>query len=130
METSVKPTAQPRPQQPQSAVRPHKRRSVLLLLLLAFGLSVLLLVTAVTAVQLRFANRVFYGVQVQGVDLSELTLDQAAARLEHELTPYPGPTIMLHDSFEGASQTWNVSAADLGVQVDARATARDRKSVV
>ncbi len=124
METSVKPAAQPRPQRPQSAVRPHKRRSVLLLLLLAFGLSVLLLVTAVTAVQLRFANRVFYGVQVQGVDLSELTLDQAAARLEHELTPYPGPTIMLHDSFEGASQTWNVSAADLGVQVDARATAR------
>ncbi len=124
METSVKPAAQPRKKQPQVAARPRRRRSWLLLLLLALGLVILVLVTAVTAIQLRFANRVFYGVQVQGIDLSELTVEQAAARLAHELTPYPGPSIMLHDEFEGSSQTWNVSATDLGVQVDARATAR------
>lgn len=124
METSVKPAAQPRNRQPQAVARPRRRRSLVVLLLLMLGLAALLLVTAVTAFQLRFANRVFYGVRVQGIDLGELTLDQAAARLEHELTPYPGPTIMLRDDFEGTSQTWNVSAADLGVKIDGRATAR------
>ncbi len=124
MGTSVKPAAQPRTRGPHAVVRPRRRRSPWLLLLLILGLAVLALVTAVTAFQLRFANRVFYGVRVQGIDLSELTLDQAAARLEHELTPYPGPTIMLQDDFEGNIQTWNVSAAELGVKVDARATAR------
>lgn len=126
METSVKPAAQPRARQTQTAARPRprRRRSLVLLLLLTLGLLALVLVTTVTAFQLRFANRVFYGVQVQGIDLSELTQDQAAARLEHELSPYPGPTIMLQDDFEGASQTWNVTAAELGVKIDARTTAR------
>ncbi|MBK6433215.1 hypothetical protein [Candidatus Amarolinea dominans] len=58
------------------------------------GLSALLLLTAITAVQLRFANRVFAGVRVAGVDLSELTREQAAARLQEQLTPFQGPTIL------------------------------------
>jgi vancomycin resistance protein YoaR len=86
---------------------------------LFLGLSVLLLLTGITAVQLRFANRVFAGVRVAGVDLSELTRDQAAARLQEQLTPYQGPTILLRFG----EQAWPLAGSDLGVQIDARASA-------
>lgn len=87
-----------RPLAPHAAARnvarplPQRRRaSAAFFLGLCLGLIVLLLLTGITAIQLRFANRVFPGVRVAGVDLSELTRAQAAARLQEQLTPYQGP---------------------------------------
>lgn len=98
----------------------HRRPGVALFFGLCLGLIVLLLLTGITAIQLRFANRVFPGVRVAGVDLSELTRAQAAARVQEQLTPYQGPTIFLRFG----EQAWSFSGSDLGVQVDAGATAQ------
>ncbi|MBK9613892.1 hypothetical protein [Candidatus Amarobacter glycogenicus] len=86
---------------------------------LCLGLSALLL-TAITAVQLRFANRVFAGVRVAGVDLSELARGAGAPRLQEQLTPFRGRP----SSCASAGQAWPLASADLGLQVDAQATAQ------
>ncbi|MGB3220301.1 MAG: peptidoglycan binding domain-containing protein, partial [Anaerolineae bacterium] len=123
--TSTAPRRQSTPPLPRHAslrgrMPPRRRPSIVLFFGLCLGLSALLLLTAITAVQLRFANRVFAGVRVAGVDLSELTREQAAARLQEQLTPFQGPTILLRY----AGQAWPLASADLGLQVDAQATAQ------
>ena len=123
--TSTAPRRQSTPPLPRHAslrgrIPPRRRPSIVLFFGLCLGLSALLLLTAITAVQLRFANRVFAGVRVAGVDLSELTREQAAARLQEQLTPFQGPTILLRY----AGQAWPLASADLGLQVDAQATAQ------
>lgn len=76
------PTSKPAPTRPVAVHRvawprplpQHRRPGVALFFGLCLGLIVLLLLTGITAIQLRFANRVFPGGCVwPGVDLSELT---------------------------------------------------------
>ena len=121
--TSTAPKRQVIPPRRASSARrfaPRRRPSLLLLMGLVLALILLLLLTALTAVQLRFANRIFAGVRVAGVDLSELTRAQAAARLQEQLPLFQGPTILLRY----ADQVWPLTSADLGVQVDVQATAQ------
>lgn len=108
----------------KQAVRPGKhvrrRPGVWLLLGLWFGLLLLLAISGVTALQLRYAGRIYPGVRVAGVELNELTRSQAAARLQERLMPYQGPDILLR--FD--DQAWSLSGATLGLEVDADATAQ------
>jgi len=95
------------------------RWGVWLYMLLAVGLLALAAVSAIAAYELDYADRVYVGVQVAGIPLGGLTLDQAAAAIRDDLTPYPGAEIVLRDG----DRAWSLAPADLGVAVDARATA-------
>lgn len=99
------------------AARP--RWGIWLFFLLAIGLLALAAVVAVTAYQWRYSDRVFPGVRVAGIPLDDLTLDEAAAVIRDGLTPYPAPPVVVRYG----ERSWSFSAADLGVAVDARATA-------
>jgi vancomycin resistance protein YoaR len=72
-----------------------------------------------TAFQLRYADRIVPGVQALGVDLSGMTLDEAAAALENRFE-YGQQAIF---TFRDGDRFWQMSAADLGVGFDARETA-------
>jgi len=95
------------------------RWGVWLFLLLAVGLLTLAAVARVAAYELGHADRIYEGVQVAGIPLGGLTLDQAGAAIRHDLTPYPGAAITLRYG----DRAWSLAPADLGVTVDAHATA-------
>ena len=101
----------------RSASRP--RWGIWFFFLLAFGLLTLAVVSAVAAFQWRYTDRVFPGVRVAGISLEGLTLDEAAALIQNDLTPYPAPPITLRYG----ERSWSFSAAALGVAVDANRTA-------
>ena len=87
--------------------------------LLACGVLALAAVAALTLHELRYGNRVYEGVEVAGIPLGGLTIDEAADAIRDGLTPYPGQTITLRDG----DRTWSLSPSDLGVSVDAQALA-------
>ncbi len=88
-----------------------------------------LLMAAVLAVpviyQIQHADRIYDGVQVADIVLDGLTLDEATRAIHDRFTPYPGaPVTIRHEA-----RTWTLSPADLGVSVDARATAAEAYAV-
>ncbi len=105
------------------ATRP--RWGIWLFSLLVIGLLVLAAVAAVTAYQWHYSDRVFPGVRVAGIPLDDLTLDGAAAAIRDGLTPYPAPPIIVRYG----ERSWSFSAADLGVAVDANATAAEAYAI-
>jgi vancomycin resistance protein YoaR len=90
-----------------------------LLVLLCFELFALAGVGGLALYESRYAGRIYEGVQVAGIPLGGMTLDEATAAIAAGLTPYPGPAITLRY----ADRMWSLAAADLGVAVDALATA-------
>lgn len=95
------------------------RWGILLLLLLIVGLAALAVVGVVTAYEFRYADRIYPGVEVAGIPLAGLTLDEAAAAIKDGLNPYPGPSVTL----TYGDRSWSLAPADLGLTVDAGATA-------
>jgi len=86
---------------------------------LGVDLLVLIAVSAVAAYELHYAQRIYPGVRVANIPLAGLSLGQAATLIEDLLTPYPGPTVTLRY----AGQSWVLTPADLGLEVDPLATA-------
>jgi lipoprotein-anchoring transpeptidase ErfK/SrfK len=66
-----------------------------------------------------YAGRIYPGVHIHSVDLSGLTVDEAAATLRSEL---PGPGVLLVTLREG-ERSWSRSWADLGIEFDPQASA-------
>lgn len=87
--------------------------------LITAGLFLLVAVSLLGWYQWRYNDKIYPGVSVAGVPLGGLTIKEAESAIADALTPYPGPDITLH--FRG--KTWILSASDLGVSVDASATA-------
>jgi len=84
-------------------------------LLLFLGLAA----TWVVAYQLIYAGRVFPGVSVAGVDLSGLSPDQAAVKLNQTLAyPLTGKVVL-----RDGEQAWVATPAQLGMVFDASASA-------
>ena len=88
-----------------------------------------LAVAAVLAVpviyQIQHADRIYDGVRVADIALDGLTLDAATQAIHDRFTPYPGaPVTIRHEA-----RTWTLSPAELGVSVDARATAAEAFAV-
>ncbi len=88
-----------------------------------------LAVAAVLAVpviyQVQHADRIYDGVRVADIALDGLTLDAATQAIHDRFTPYPGtPVTIRHEA-----RTWTLSPAELGVSVDARATAAEAFAV-
>ena len=104
-----------------SALRTSNRRrwGLWLLILLCIELPALAVTAGLALYQTRYAGRVYEGVQVTGIQLGGLTLNEATAAIREGLTPYPGPAITLRS----ADRTWSLAPSDLGVAVDAQATA-------
>jgi len=88
-------------------------------LLILLGLLLLAAVSVVAWYQWRYTDRVYPGVSVAGMPLGDLTSAEAAGAIADALTPYPGPEITLQ--FE--ERTWVLRAEEVGVSVDAGATA-------
>jgi len=101
------------------------RFDVWVFFLLALGVLALAAVTALTLHELRYGNRGYEGVEVAGIPLGGLTIDEAADAIRDGLTPYPGQTITLRDG----DRTWSLSPSDLGVSVDAQALAAEAFAV-
>jgi vancomycin resistance protein YoaR len=76
-------------------------------------------VGGVAAFEYRFIERVYEGVTVAGIPLGGMSLEAAQRRIEEEMTPYPGAKVIVRHE----DRTWVFGPEDLGVGVDARATA-------
>jgi len=101
------------------------RSNIWVFLLLAIGVLMLAGVATLTLHELRYGDRVYEGVEVVGIPLGGLTIDEAADAIGDELTPFPGETITLRYG----DRTWSLSPSDLGVSVDAQALAAEAFAV-
>jgi vancomycin resistance protein YoaR len=72
-----------------------------------------------TVHELRYSNRVYEGVQVAGIPLGGLTIEEAADAVRDGLTPFPGQPVTLRYG----DRTWVLSPSELGVSADAQALA-------
>lgn len=102
---------------PNTSSRP--RWGLWLFFLLTIGALVLAAVGVLAAYQFSYAERIYPGVQVAGISLRGATLSDATVIIADELTPYPGTAVTLYYG----ERTWLLSPGDLGVAIDARATA-------
>ena len=100
---------------------PRPRWGIWVFLLLAVGLLALVAVGTIAAVEFQYDNRVYEGIQVDGIPLGGLALDGATAAIRDGLTPYPGGAITLRYG----DRTWSLAASDLGVTVDVPITAAE-----
>lgn len=114
------------------AVQSDEGRRVPLIRFLAYlalipGLLILGLASAVAGYEFRHAEHVYPGVDLTvatrngplEIELGGLTLLEAEGLLTRILTPYPGSDVTLRYG----SQEWVIPSADLGIELDARATA-------
>jgi vancomycin resistance protein YoaR len=90
-----------------------------LFLLIVVGLLTLAGIGAVAGYEWRYHDRVYEGVYTEGIPLGGLTVDEAAAVIRDALTPYPGASVTLRYG----ADSWELAPADLGVDVNAAATA-------
>lgn len=74
---------------------------------------------AVAAFEYRFTGRIYEGVTVAGIPLGGMSLEAAERQIEDEMTPYPGERVIVRY----LDRIWVFGPDDLGVAVDARATA-------
>ncbi len=101
------------------------RSNIWVFFVLALGVLTLAGVATLTLHELRYSNQVYEGVEVAGIPLGGLTIDEAADTIRDELTPFPGQTITLRHG----DHTWLLSPSDLGVSVDAQALAAEAFAV-
>ncbi|HYO89034.1 MAG TPA: VanW family protein [Candidatus Limnocylindrales bacterium] len=88
-------------------------------------LIMLLLLTAYSVYRLAFAERIIPGVTAYGLDLGGLSPSQAAAALDHKFT-YDDDTVF---TFRDGDAFWQATAGDLGVKLDAQATAAQAEAI-
>lgn len=98
----------------------HLRRDTRYLLLLVAGVVAVIALYVILHVT---QNRLFPNIWALGVNLGDLTEDEAAAALEQEWNT--NVRIRLLDG----ERAWDMTPAELGVQLDSRATAQQARSV-
>lgn len=114
---------------PQSKEEPSSGASGLsqALLVIAGGVCLFFLFAMLAAVvySFQYAGRIFPGVSAAGVDLSALSPEEAAARLrERIIFPEAGKIV-----FQDGEKVWTVRPLDLGMSLDAEATAQVAYSI-
>jgi len=92
-----------------------------LIIFMAYVLATIVLVAFLTVriYEWRYQDRIYPEVTVWGLDLGGLGLNEAMALLDHQFNPYQGEQLTLRYG----QQAWQVSPSDLGVSLDATATA-------
>lgn len=99
--------------------RPNLFKQILAALFAGFVLFLAVLILWTTGYQLTYAGRVFPGVSVAGVDLSGLSLNDAALKLSQTLSyPFTGKVL-----FRDGDKVWLASPAELGMVFDPTASA-------
>jgi vancomycin resistance protein YoaR len=88
--------------------------------LVTFGLLLLGTLLVTISYQAQHSDRVFTGVSVWGVDLSQLTREEARTALATTIPDAQNGTVELVDP--GSGQTWQHSPASLGIKYDLEAT--------
>lgn len=83
-------------------------------------LLVIVLAGALLAYQSRYQNAIFPGMSAYGLDLSGMTVDQAAAALDAQFS-YDTDAVF---TFRDGERFWQLTAGELGVSFDAQATAQ------
>ena len=89
--------------------------------LLGLTLLAVLLALGLTAYRARYSGRVYTGVSVAGIDLSEMTVEEAQAALSAALPYASTASLTLVDPATGTE--WPFTPAQLGITVDTAATA-------
>jgi vancomycin resistance protein YoaR len=98
----------------------RSRRGFWLFLIVLLEIVILAAVGVIVSYQYRYAGRIYDGVTVAGIPVAGMTEAEAARVIREEMTPYPGAPVILR--FQ--DRTWVVGPEDLGVEVDAAATAK------
>jgi len=83
------------------------------------AIAVLVISLVVLIFEWRYKDRIYPGVTVSGLDLGGLEFESAVALLDYRLNPYQGEQLTLRYG----EQLWPASPSDLGVSLDAVATA-------
>lgn len=110
-------------------VRPPKKRTenslplFSIFLSLVFGVGLFFMVVFFIAIgfRVRYSGRIFPGVRVAGVDVSGMRPDDAAEKIRSALTFPTSGRIVLTD----AQNVWVETPANLGMMMDARASAQE-----
>ncbi len=105
-------------------ISPWFIRLPLLMILGGFLLVIILLATLI-AFQVQYDGKIAPGVSAYGVDLGGLTRDQAINSLSTQFT-YADDTVF---TFSEGDQTWQLTAAELGVSFDVVATVNEAEAV-
>ena len=105
---------------PVRSAKPALRLPWLLVLLIALASFVVVLIFGFIAFQIYYSARVLPGVSVWNVDLSNQTLEEAAATLDSVFNARFNTTRV--DVSDG-QQAWIANPIDLGIRFDPRATA-------
>ncbi len=123
------PLPEQRPLPPQMPPPPRARRRqsgmnpwMIRLPILVFSGGILLVIVLgifVAALQMRYVDKIVPGVWSLGVNLSGMSLDEAEAALQDRFT-YDTEAVF---TFRDGDRFWQMTAADLGVSFDERATA-------
>lgn len=104
-----------------SKIKPGARVPWWLVFAFALGTLAIVLLSGLVLFEIIFSIRALPGVSVWGIDLSGQTLDQATQTLDAKLAAQFNATpIQLTD----ADQVFNVTPIDLGLRLDAQATAQ------
>ncbi len=91
--------------------------------IIALALIVLLLGAAMTLYRANYSGRIYTGVTVQGIDIGGMTPAEAATALQDTSAYSTSGNLTLVDPRSGAE--WPFTPAQLGIQVDAEATAKE-----
>jgi vancomycin resistance protein YoaR len=86
-------------------------------LVVSFCVLIVFLSGSVLAFELYYADRIYPGISVWGVDVGGMRLDEAVAALEDGLG-FDAPMVALY----GPDRSWSVRSTDLGLRFDPRAT--------
>ena len=90
-----------------------------LVIICALVVAVLIIAAAIPIYELLYVDRIYPGVSVLGLDLGGLRPEEAEALLERHFNPYVGQPLTLRYG----ERSWPVSPQDIGVSLDAKATA-------
>lgn len=101
------------------ASKPSPQGQALVALTLGLALFVFLLLMAPSAYGMAYAGRIFPGVSVGGVDLSRLTVDEAASLLAQRLSyPQQGKIV-----YQDGSSLWIATPTEVGLFLDTQGSA-------
>lgn len=96
---------------------------IIAFLLILFGgiaLAAITLTAIATAAQVNFQSKVLTGVSVAGIDVSGLSVDDAAIKISDGIV-YPGTGRI---AFQDRGSVWIATPAQVGINLDARASAQ------
>jgi vancomycin resistance protein YoaR len=105
---------------PRSHTYTYFFEQIVMALLTSLAVFLLVLLTAVFGSQLWYAGRIFPGVSVYGVNVGSMSVKDAAAKINQNLTYPLSGKILLRDG----QQSWSVAPGEIGLFLDSQKSAQ------